>query len=592
VEDGPLTNFRATWNSFVQGQITTDVFTGHTIEGRSNLEVYQSGLRTCRNFLPLQSGPIATRPAFQAMGEFEGAVRLQEFLFNQDQIYLMIFKDQQVSIIRDDVVVRSNLTIPHTADQLASARFIYGGDSIIVLHPEVFPTLIQRTGSDTSWLVQNVAFSGGGGSNGGPVHDFGGGSENSWSATRGYPRCGCFHQNRMLLASTTWQPQTVWCSQSGAIYDFDPGTALDDEAITFTLSAGETNTIMDVTSFNNSLIMNTSLGEWTESSVPMTPTKVQFAATTSHGMIDTGIRTQKVDAAQLFVARDGNLRSMSYDIVQDQFVSTSLTTLVPNILSNPTSMTYCRNVAGSNLVTFRQSDGTLAILTINNDQKVQGWCVLQVGYGTEYADTMSIVDVAVLRTSINTLYALIAFNGTTYLGKWTQPGAAPLLDLYATDTSETATTTWTGFTQFANLDVTVVGNGVAFEGVHVDGDGGFILPSAVTEVTVGIPYTCLAETLPLAATVNGVLQRGNRARFIQADLSLRQTQSLFVQGRRVSFRLPGGLLDEPLRIENTAKRVKLSSQIGPEPTLQIEARDPFPAILISLSVDFTTRLPG
>jgi hypothetical protein len=40
--------------------------------------------------------------------------------------------------------------------------------------------------------------------------------EGAWSGVRGYPKTICSFQDRMLYAGTLWQPQTIWCSESGA----------------------------------------------------------------------------------------------------------------------------------------------------------------------------------------------------------------------------------------------------------------------------------------------------------------------------------------------------------------------------------------
>jgi hypothetical protein len=42
--------------------------------------------------------------------------------------------------------------------------------------------------------------------------------EGAWSGVRGYPKTACIFQDRMIYAGTSWQPQTIWFSESGA-YD-------------------------------------------------------------------------------------------------------------------------------------------------------------------------------------------------------------------------------------------------------------------------------------------------------------------------------------------------------------------------------------
>lgn len=565
--------YRIPYLSFNTGQVSTNDPTGGSLEGRSNIEIYMSGVRTCSNWVPLPTGPAFKRPPFKLLREVDGGIKSVRFKFNEAQAYVFVFKDQSLTVFRDDVQVATGIVTPWTAAQLPTMRWLQQGDTFIGCHPDVATTKIVRSGSDASWTVSTISFTAV------PQFDFGSGDEDAWSVTRGWPICGLIYQNRLLFLGSRSLPSLIWGSVSGEPFNFTVSVP-DDSSFKFTLSQREIATSLDAQAVNDKIILNTTDGEYVERSDFLTQSSVKFGINSYQGMLNTGIRSLSIDTANVFVDRKNRLRSFGYDFNSDDFVARDLSVLAPGLLINPTQSAYIKNFVGpANCAMFRNSDGTLAVLTIDAGQKVQGWFTISLGGGT-------IRDIC----EVDSLYALIDYAGHTYLGKLDVDSIA-YLDLWSRDTSVTAKTAWTGFTAFASQTVSVVGDGVAFDDVEVDGTGAFTLPEPVGEVYVGIPYTALLETLPLAPVVNGQLLRGKRIRKVLADVTMRNTKDIWLDGRRVPLRQgPLGLLDAPIGDFDSTKTVRLSG-IGPEQTVKVESREPFGAMLLSLIVEIKMGNP-
>lgn len=73
------------------------------IQSRVDLSKYQTGLKTMRNSFVQKSGGSANRPGTQFVGPSgqAGVTRLIEFIFNNDQSYILSFEDQKIRFIQD-----------------------------------------------------------------------------------------------------------------------------------------------------------------------------------------------------------------------------------------------------------------------------------------------------------------------------------------------------------------------------------------------------------------------------------------------------------------------------------------------------------
>lgn len=79
--------------SFAGGEIAPELY------GRMDLDKYQTGLATCRNFVALPYGPVQNRPGFayvNMVADSSKAVRLIPFSFSADETMVLEFGDQYI----------------------------------------------------------------------------------------------------------------------------------------------------------------------------------------------------------------------------------------------------------------------------------------------------------------------------------------------------------------------------------------------------------------------------------------------------------------------------------------------------------------
>lgn len=74
---------------------------------------YATGLRTCRNFIVMRHGGVTNRPGGEFVCEIEDSsdvARITEFVFNDDQTYVLLWGDTTLRIIKDGILQRETAT--------------------------------------------------------------------------------------------------------------------------------------------------------------------------------------------------------------------------------------------------------------------------------------------------------------------------------------------------------------------------------------------------------------------------------------------------------------------------------------------------
>jgi len=145
--------------SFSGGEIAPALF------ARADQAKYQSGLKTCRNFMVMRHGGVTNRPGSRFIAEVKDssqAVRLIKFVFNADQTYVLEFGHQYMRVIRDGVQLEDGgspyeIATPYEEEHLPDLQYVQSGDVVTIAHPSYAPRELKRTGH-TAWTLTVVDF--------------------------------------------------------------------------------------------------------------------------------------------------------------------------------------------------------------------------------------------------------------------------------------------------------------------------------------------------------------------------------------------------------------------------------------------------
>lgn len=190
----------------------------------------------------------------------------------------------------------------------------------------------------------------------------------------GFPSLVDVFQQRLVLAATQAQPQTVWLSKTDDLNSFEAGKQ-DDSALALTLSTTTQNRICWLMAQSSRLLLGTADAEWAVSGGQGVMTYANARAD-SHGFVGSSdvpalMATDKV----LYVERGGGrVYQYGYDYESDGFVSRDLTVFADHVLADGGG---CRGVAfvrkPEPRAVFVRRDGALALMTYNSMHQVHAW---------------------------------------------------------------------------------------------------------------------------------------------------------------------------------------------------------------------------
>lgn len=192
----------------------------------------------------------------------------------------------------------------------------------------------------------------------------------------GYPALGIFHQERLVLANTKSDPQTIWMSQPANWHNF--GTSIptkDEDAITMTLASKQVNEIVGLSSRGDLLIF-TSGAEFTAKAGSKTDvfTPASLVVTPSSYRGAKNVPTLDVGNSVLFVQRDGRtVRALGYSLEIDNYSASDLSILAEHLFQGTSIKSWAYQQAPWGIVWVVLGNRGLVSLTLNQDHQITGW---------------------------------------------------------------------------------------------------------------------------------------------------------------------------------------------------------------------------
>jgi hypothetical protein len=366
--------------------------------------------------------------------------------------------------------------------------------------------------------------------------------QDMWSANNGYPTAGTFFDDRLMLAGSSANPETVWGSVVGDYENHTPGID-DSDAVQFTIRGREVNIIRWIEP-RDYLIIGTLGGEWRlgpqDIGDPLTPLNVVAKKITTKGCAD--IMPVTIDGSTLFVQRKGRkIRELAYDIQKGEaggYSAPDLTQLAKDLTNGgivdiafqqePFPTLWCA-VDGGNLIglTYIREQQVVAwhehpmdngevesIAVIPGDEYDQLWAVIKrtIGGATKrYIEVMEDVfedDAETYEANLG-LNAFFVDSGITYNGA--------------------ETSTITGLDHLERESVGVLADGAIQSDKTVIG-GQITLSKAAYVVHVGLKYQGLIKPLRIDAQLQDGTAQARTKRVV--DMFIRVMDSgVFKVGR-------------------------------------------------------------
>jgi hypothetical protein len=353
--------------------------------------------------------------------------------------------------------------------------------------------------------------------------------EEAFSDIYGWPVSGIFHDQRFHFMGSKSLPRNTWSTNVAAFYKFDVGTGAPADSIQGIAAESNIGAIRAVASLRNLQVFADS-GEIyipaTEAR-PLTPENLAYKLQSRYG---TKLRqVAEFARSTLYVTPNNAIREFVFDELQSGFESFPLAYLGEHLLTDPIAIVSQLEGFGSQeqLAFILNSDGTLVVLMNETSEKITSFGLWETD--GEYKNIMSIE---------NKVYTIVdrVVDGTPVT--WFEVfDLTKTLDGSTSDSDVTAKSVWTGLTDYANQEVSVISGNYYIGDYTIDGAGQLdISPVEVENITVGYNYTPTAIPLPPEIALNDGPTFGELRRVVKVVVLFEGTLSAKISNNRLIIR--------------------------------------------------------
>ena len=341
-------------------------------------------------------------------------------------------------------------------------------------------------------------------------------AEGSFGPKQGYPTCVFFYQDRLGLAGSKQEPQTLWFSKMGNYTNFghSRGTVADDDSLSIHLAGQQLNAIQAVVSAQQLLVF-TAGSEWSIScSGAFTLANLEVTQQGQRGA--RAVRPVMIGNRVLFVQASGEtLRDFYYEYGCSSYTGEDVTLCAKHLFAGNSIEQMCYQQEPDHLIWCVLSNGKLASLTYLAEQEVCAWTQHDTqGYFRSIC--------ALPNHGYDELWLVVERENGWNIEKITRrlaskdPKEQVFLDAAVSFKSDDGFTTLTGLTHLEGQSVSILADGNVLAPQTVS-SGTVTLPRTMYQACVGLSYVAYLQTLPVAAQAG---QADKRHRVVNVVLQL------------------------------------------------------------------------
>lgn len=408
-----------------------------------------------------------------------------------------------------------------------------------------------------------------------------------WNEENGYPRCGAFFQQSLVIGGSPAFPHTVAKSAIGLPFSFELGVN-DDDAFLYTLDVSEFDPILHMAKVGSQLLVLTSGSEYTLTGgveTPMTPTNTQVNSPSDYGC--NSVKPLRVDNDIVFINRTGRkYRALGYELQRDSFASPDLTKLSEHItVSGIVDMSYQQEP--ESIIWAVRNDGTMVTMCIDRAEGILAFSRQVPTAGTSYES----VEVIPGDDFLDEVWCVVNTGSGRYIESFDRQTPYGLVSAVS-ESANPAKTTFEGLDHLEGQTVEIVGDDIIMA-PQVVKDGAVTVEREVSEFYAGLSSHGFIKTLrPEMVTQSGSIQ-GNNTRIGQVTLRVVNTRALKINGANgtqyIDAREFGSnLLDKaPPEFEGDARALTLGWSKDSNTTIQ--QANALPAHLLAIIIEITAN---
>jgi hypothetical protein len=414
-----------------------------------------------------------------------------------------------------------------------------------------------------------------------------------FQATGDYPGAVAYYEQRRMFAGSINKPQTVWGTRSGteSVMSYSLPTRADDR-LSFRIAALESNAIRHLVPLSDLIAMTSSV-EFRITSVnadALSPTDISAKPQSFVGV--NKVQPLAIGSAMLYAnARGGHIQEMKYSLYQQGFQSNDMSLRASHLFDNHTIVDMDYAKAPLPIMWAVSSSGKLLGLTYIASENVTAW---------HQHDTQGIFEscVVVSENDEDVLYVVtrrtIAGIQQRFVERQATRKFTSLADSYFVDCGYTysggPTTTVSTMTWLEGETVSILADGAVLPQQVVSG-GTVTLPHPASIVHVGLPYTSDAQTLPVAAQIDGAFAQGRVKNVNRVYVRVTNSSGIFAGPNANRMRQFAQRTTEPFGSPPEVVTDEISIDVDPDwqagGQVLIRQVDPLPVTIVSMAIEVT-----
>ncbi|RKX27485.1 MAG: hypothetical protein DRP45_00950 [Candidatus Zixiibacteriota bacterium] len=573
--------------------------------GYVDFDKYQNGAKRLRNMVVHPHGGVTRRPGTQFIAAVKNdaaansRVRLVQFSFSVTQNYILEFGHNYIRFYKEHEQIEDagspvEVASTYTEAEVFELKYVQSADKLFIVHPNHAPAELTRT-SHIAWTLADMSFIA---------------APSEWTAGN-YPSVVSLYQQRSVFAATPNEPQHVWGSVVGDIYDFTvPGTATDEDPFTYQIASDSVNAI-NWLSTGERITVGTvgaefSLGS-TRDGEALTATNVKVVRETNYGSA-RHVDPIRIDNSVLYVQfGERKIREHAYDIYSNGSTGADATIFSEHITQTGIIETAYQNEPDSILWALR-NDGKLAGLTYERQQKILAWHQHNLG-GTD----SSIISVAATNSTIDPTSSDYAPNADevwlavertidgathTYIETMVSQDATEVVqaEMYHLDCGlignfPAGTSTVSGLAHLEGETVQVVVDGATHPD-RVVSSGAISLDGTYNDVQVGYQEDAIIETMPLTEGGNQGDAFMQMKRISRVRLLLHETLGVMIgpnDDELDRIHMGPGLMNNAPGLVTGIEVEDFPGDFEREGTIVIKQTQPLPLTVLALVAEYRTQ---
>lgn len=355
---------------------------------------------------------------------------------------------------------------------------------------------------------------------------------NPFDGAGNYPSTVALFEQRLVLGRTGDNPNAIYTSRSGEYENFDVSRPLQDsDAITIGVVAGRVNSINQLVSTTSLLALSSDAvfkidGATDGGYLTATQTRARRQIGRGSGRLNPVV----VDNTIFYRPNAGSsVLSIGYSFEQDGFTTTDVSIFSPHFFRNFDITGWAFLQEPDAMLVAVRSDGKLLCFTFEQEQQVWGWTLWETDGRVDSV-------CAITENGEDRLYLTVwrTIDGVDRLyierlatSLWSDWRASCYLDCATSYVVDEPRSTFPGLGYLEGRTVDALADGAIVRDLVVT-NGAITLPATIgsaRQLTVGLRYTSLVETLPLIVPGGGNAAR--RQQLGQAVLELIDSTDVF-----------------------------------------------------------------